>query len=221
MILLRILWTRAALDRITTHHAASLHCTDWRSFFDALRSNLRRGASQCRGLSNSYAGPSAGRVMRSMPGGRAAVARCALYHVPPVDQRCEMQGRQVYVKSHAEPTPAHVEPTIQGRPGERRAGSFAREVGPDANGAYIGRSLSDRAYGTEAQKERNRRDSSDVELALCATCREEWPGGFGDLEPANITRARAFALLHTFSCTAACERRPLGVFLNWRRAVRA
>jgi hypothetical protein len=43
MILLRIPWARAALDRITTHQAASLHFADWRSFFDAQRSDLRLG----------------------------------------------------------------------------------------------------------------------------------------------------------------------------------
>jgi integrase len=34
--------------------------------------------------------------------------------------------------------------------------------------------------------------------ALAATCPDEWPGEFGDLEPANVTRARAFSLLHVF-----------------------
>jgi hypothetical protein len=37
-----------------------------------------------------------------------------------------------------------------------------------------------------------------LNYALCATCPEEWPGEFGDLDPAKVTRARAFTLLHTF-----------------------
>jgi hypothetical protein len=45
MILLRIPWARAALDRIATHHAASLHFMDWRSFLDALPLKLRRPLS--------------------------------------------------------------------------------------------------------------------------------------------------------------------------------
>jgi hypothetical protein len=68
MILLRIPWARAALDRIATHQAASLHFTDWRSFFDALPQNLRRGVEPASRTVKSYAGPCAGRVMRSMPG---------------------------------------------------------------------------------------------------------------------------------------------------------
>lgn len=37
-----------------------------------------------------------------------------------------------------------------------------------------------------------------LNYALCATCPEEWPGEFGDLDATCVTRARAFALLHTF-----------------------